>query len=213
MAPLNPPYSVQPDSYSPSPMVSSFHFAVSHVVFCIGACISQQFSSVTALCDEANYRSLREHFDFLRSIMHRKQVWAWASIIVPHSLLDRLPVEQMPSTERVEQFAWGFTVCPFASCLVKSNKKCVLCADAKWLQTEFFKRYATELAHPGIQLTVPADTLFLTPLMLDKVNWASQRSCGPAWQQAVTAALTPEDEPGYSLCSSQAPLPPDFGRC
>lgn len=28
--------------------------------------------------------------------------------------------------------------------------------------------------------------------MLDKINWASQPSCGPAWQQAVTAALTPE---------------------
>jgi len=39
---------------------------------------------------------------------------------------------------------------------------------------------------------VPADTLFLTPLMLDKVNWASQPSCGLAWQQAVTAALMPE---------------------
>lgn len=108
----------------------------------------------------------------------------------------------------------GFYGMPFRilSCEIK-QKMCVLCADAKWLQTEFFKRYATELAQPGIQLTVPADTLFLTPLMLDKVNWASQRSCGPAWQQAVTAALTPEDEPGYSLCSSQAPLPPDFGRC
>lgn len=68
----------------------------------------------------------------------------------------------------------------------------VLCADAKWLQTEFFARYATELAQPGIQLIVPADTLFLTPAMLDKVNWASQHSCGPAWQKAVTAALTPE---------------------
>lgn len=67
-----------------------------------------------------------------------------------------------------------------------------MCADAKWLQTEFFKRYATELAQPGIQLTVPADTLFLTPLMLDNINWASQPSCGPAWQQAVTAALTPD---------------------
>ncbi len=28
--------------------------------------------------------------------------------------------------------------------------------------------------------------------MLDKVNWASQHSCGLAWQQAVTAALMPE---------------------
>lgn len=29
--------------------------------------------------------------------------------------------------------------------------------------------------------------------MLDKINWASQLSCGSAWQQAVTAALTPEN--------------------
>ena len=65
----------------------------------------------------------------------------------------------------------------------------VLCADAKWLQTEFFKRYAADLAQPGIKLTVPADTLFLTSPMLDKINWASQLSCGLAWQQAVTAAL------------------------
>ena len=69
----------------------------------------------------------------------------------------------------------------------------VLCADAKWLQTEFFKRYATELAQPGIKMTVPADTLFLTPPMLDKISWASQLSCGSAWQQAVTAALMPEN--------------------
>ena len=72
------------------------------------------------------------------------------------------------------------------------QKQCILCAGAKWLQTEFFKHYATELAQPGIQLTVPADTLFLTPPMLEKVNWASQHSCGSAWQQAVSAALAPE---------------------
>ena len=34
--------------------------------------------------------------------------------------------------------------------------------------------------------------MFLTPQMLDEVNWAAQHGCGPAWQQAVTAALTPE---------------------
>ena len=73
------------------------------------------------------------------------------------------------------------------------DPKCgVICADAKWLQTEFFARYATRASTAGIRLIVPADTLFLTPPMLDKVNWASQHSCGPAWQKAVTAALTPE---------------------
>lgn len=95
----------------------------------------------------------------------------------------------LANTEHVEPLPRDFTVCLFASW---SDAKCVLHADAKWLQTEFFPRYATELAKPGIQLVVPADTLFLTPPMLDKVNWTSQHSCGPAWQKAVTAALTPE---------------------
>lgn len=74
----------------------------------------------------------------------------------------------------------------------KLSGHCIVHADAGWLQTAFFNRYAAELAQPGIQLTDPADIIFLTLPMLDKINWASRRTTGSAWQQAVTAALTHE---------------------
>lgn len=62
-------------------------------------------------------------------------------------------------------------------------------SDALWLIKPFFVNCAKELIQLHEPLMHPADTLFLTPTMLEDINWEHQPGCGSAWRQAVEDAL------------------------
>lgn len=89
---------------------------------------------------------------------------------------------------------------------VSTTCPCGCFADAKWLATSFFSHYSSALAQPGIDITSPADAVFLTDAELDLLNWDQPAVSGNAWRQSVQTALKQISlEDRYQLCKQRFP--------
>ena len=83
---------------------------------------------------------------------------------------------------------------------------CECFAGAKWLATSFFSHFSSALAQPGIDVTSPADAVFLTDADLDLLDWDQPSVCGNAWKQSVQTALKQISlEDRYKLCKQRFP--------
>lgn len=85
--------------------------------------------------------------------------------------------------------------------VVSATRHCRSFAGAKWLATSFFSHFSTAVAQPGIDVTNPADAVFVTEADLDLLNWDQPSAPGHAWKQSVQTALKAISlEDRYRLC-------------
>ena len=98
--------------------------------------------------------------------------------------------------------SWG----PSSQCSFSALCHSWCFAGAKWLATSFFLQFSSALAQPGVDITSPADAVFLTETDLDLLNWDQVSARDSAWKQSVQTALKQISlEDRFKLCKQRFP--------